>query len=336
MFVVIDWVANHTSWDNVLTVNSPDYYVTDGNGDFIPPPGTNWSDVIELDYSNDALRFYMINAMKFWITEMKIDGFRCDAVDFVPMSFWSEAITELKALNPGIFMLAEGVDPDYYTAGFDMTYAWALHGFDSGLMRAIYEGSRNAGDLANYFINDFNRYSESAFRMYFTSNHDENSWHGTVFEQFGESAELFAVLTHIVDGMPLIYSGQEAGLNERLAFFDKDQINWMDHPFEDIYTRLLELKKENQALWNGEAGVRLQIIPTSNATKAFAFWRAKEGDRIVGIFNLSGSELTFSLEGSGYEDTYRDIFSESDLTLNADQEFTLDAWDYVVLAKSTE
>ncbi len=146
--------------------------------------------------------------------------------------------------------------------GWDMTYVWALQGFDSGIMRQIYEGSKNANDMAVYLSNEISRYPASAYRMYFTSNHDENSWHGTVFEQLGESAETFAVLTHTLNGMPQIYSGQEAGLNKRLAFFDEDLIQWTSHPFGDLYTTLLKLKKENKALWNGEAGGRPQRVLT--------------------------------------------------------------------------
>ena len=155
MFVIIDWVANHTSWDNVLTTQHPEWYNKNSEGEFIPPPGTNWSDVIDLDFSNTSLREYMIEAMKFWVRDVGIDGFRCDAVDFVPIDFWTEAITELKNLNPGIIMLAEGEGVKYHNAGFDVTYAWSLHGFKSGIMVSIYNGIKNVSAL-DAFINNAN------------------------------------------------------------------------------------------------------------------------------------------------------------------------------------
>ncbi|MBA7538847.1 Alpha-amylase 2 [subsurface metagenome] len=336
MFVIIDWVANHTSWDNPLTINNPGYYSKDEYGNFIPPPGTNWSDVIDLDYSNSSLRSYMMNQMKYWITETGIDGFRCDAVDYVPMDFWSSTTEFLREVNPGIFMLAEGDKAAYHTAGFDMTYAWALHGFNSGILRAIYEGTKTANDLATYLQNDFISYPATAYRMYFTSNHDENSWNGTVFEQFGESAEAFAVLTHTLHGMPMIYSGQEAGLNKRLAFFERDPIVWNEHPFNDLYTTLLHLKKENKALWNGDAGGRAQRIATGISEAIYAFMREKEGDKLMAVFNLTGDEQAFSLNGNSYAGSYTNVFTAADVSLNADHELTLGAWEYVLLETRAE
>ncbi len=243
MYVLIDWVGNHTSWDNTLTVTHPEWYIKDDGGNFTPPPGTGWTDVIQLDYSKPELREYMIDAMKFWITEAGIDGFRCDAVSFMPLDFWSEAITELKNLKPGIFMLAEDDKTQYQSAGFDMSYAWGLLGFGNGILINIAEGTNNANVLNTYSTQENINYPAPHYRMYFTSNHDENSWYGTVYEDFGDAAEIFAVLTSIFRSMPLIYSGQEAGLDHRLAFFDKDEITWQPHPFEQIYSTLLYLKK---------------------------------------------------------------------------------------------
>lgn len=150
MFVIIDWVANHTAWDNPLTITNPDWYSKDANGNFIPPPGTNWSDVIDLNYGQQGLRDYMIDAMKYWINEPNIDGFRCDAVSWVPLDFWETAISELKKVKPGIFMLAEDEGPQYHDVGFDMTYGWGLHGFDNRIMKRIADGTSNVNTLDNY------------------------------------------------------------------------------------------------------------------------------------------------------------------------------------------
>jgi 1,4-alpha-glucan branching enzyme len=330
MYVLMDWVGNHTSWDNSLALTHPEWYVKDGNGNFIPPPGTNWTDVIQLDYSKQGLRDYMIDAMKFWLDTADVDGFRCDAVSFMPLDFWTTAIAELKNVKPGIFMLAEDSGTQYHTAGFDMTYAWEYHGFGNGILVNIVAGSNNANVLNTFLTQENINYPAPYYRMYFTSNHDENSWYGTVFEQFGDAAEIFAVLTSTLRSMPLIYSGQEAGLNQRLAFFDKDQIIWQFHPFGEIYKSLLHLKKKNKALWNGADGGQLQRITTTDNLSIFAFIRAKEDDKIFEILNLTNQEKTVILQGTLYTGYYRDIFTNDTVFFSENSEITLPAWDYKV------
>lgn len=330
IYVLIDWVGNHTSWDNNLTTTHPEWYVKDGSGNFTPPPGTNWSDVIQLDYSKPELREYMINAMKFWITEADIDGFRCDAVSFMPLDFWTTAITELKNVKPGIFIIAEDDGTQYKAAGFDMTYAWGLHGFGNGILDNIVAGTNNANVLSTYTTQENNSYPAPYYRMYFTSNHDENSWYGTVFEQFGDAAEVFAVLTSTYRSMPLIYGGQEAGLNHRLQFFDKDEITWQPHPFGEMYKTLFHLKKENMALWNGDAGGQLQRVTTTDNPSIFAFVREKENHKIFEVFNLTDQEKTVTLQGTLYTGNYRDVFTSDSIWFNEDAEITLPAWGYKV------
>lgn len=330
MYVMMDWVGNHTSWDNPLTITHPEWYVTDSSGNFIPPPGTNWSDVIQLDYSQQGLRNYMIDAMKFWINEAGIDGFRCDAVSFMPLDFWATAINELKNVKPGILMLAEDDGPQYQTVGFDMTYAWGLHGFGNGILKRIVNGTSNVNELDNYIIGELNNYSDQHYRMYFTSNHDENSWFGTVFEQFGDAAEVFAVLTATFNSMPLIYSGQEAGLNKRLLFFDKDEIEWQSHPFAEMYNKLFHLKKENTSLWNGGNGGEFQRINTTDDQAVFAFVREKDNHKIFAILNLSDEDKTVTLQGTLYIDDYIDVFTNDSVSFVQNNEITLTAWDYKV------
>jgi len=330
MYVIMDWVANHTAWDNPLTITHPEWYITDSNGNFVPPPGTNWTDVIQLDYSEQGLRDYMIQVMAYWINEVDIDGFRCDAVSFMPMSFWSTAISELKNIKPELLMLAEDDDPQYQSIGFDMSYAWGLHGFGNGVLRRIYTGASDVGELDDYITNELNAYSGNHYRMYFTSNHDENSWHGSVFEQFGNAAEIFAVLTTTMNGMPLIYSGQEAGLNKRLLFFDKDQILWQPHPFADTYGTLLHFKRENKSLWNGSNGGRFKRVNTSNDQKIFAFVREKDNDKIFAVYNLSPGFNGATLMDSLYYGTYTDVFNHDTVSFTQGAFVTLPGWSYNV------
>ena len=330
MYVLMDCVGNHTSWDNSLTITHPEWYITDGQGNFVPPPGTNWSDVIQLDHSQPGLRTYMMDAMKFWITEADVDGFRCDAISFMPLDFWESANVELKSLKPEIFMLAEDDGIEYQYAGFDMSYGWGYHGFGQGILNNIAAGTSTANALNSYVIQEGDNYLSSHYRMYFTSNHDENSWHGTVFEQFGDAAEIFAVLTSTFRSMPLIYSGEEAGLNQRLLFFDKDEIIWQQHPFADIYKTLFNLKKVNKALWNGDDGGQPQRINTNNQPAVYAFVREKDNSKVFGIFNLTSSEQTFTLLGSLYAGSYKNVFAGDSTYISENTIMTLTGWSYEV------
>lgn len=331
MYVIIDWVANHTSWDNELTLTYPDFYDTDESGNFQPPPGTNWSDVIELDYDNPALRDYMIETLKFWLLETGIDGFRFDAVDFVPQSFWQEAITELKAYKPDVFLLAESDGLQYHNMGFDMDYCWALQGWGSGLMRRIYEGSAGVSDMYQFLSTEAASYMPDKYHLYYTSNHDENSWEGTVFEQLGDSYEAFAVLTATLYGMPLVYSGQEAGLNTRLAFFDKHPIPWGDYPYEAFYSTLLNLKQEQEALWNATAGGYPEVIDVSNPAQIFAYKREKDLSSISVYINLTDSLAGFEIESLADTGRYHDVFADEEVELRTDSLYSLPVWGFKIL-----
>ena len=328
MYVIIDWVANHTSWDNDLTREHSEWYVQE-NGQFIPPPGTNWSDVIELDFEQPGLRRHMIDAMKFWITETGIDGFRCDAVSFVPLNFWTQAIEELKSVKPDLFLLAEGDGTEWYTAGFDMTFGWGLYGFGGGVLKRIADGENNAGHLNSFLAAEKRSYGTGG-RLYFTSNHDENSWHGTTTELFGGAAGVFAVISATIPGMPLFYSGQEAGLDKRLLFFDKDQIGWQEHPNMGLYTTLLHLKRENPALWNGGQGGSHTRIRTSAGNSVYAFLRERDDNRVLVAANLTDQNQDFTLSGSSYFGDYNNVFSGETKIFEAGSSLTLPAWGYAV------
>ncbi len=185
----------------------------------------DWTDIAQLDYSQHEMRKAMIEAMMFWVRETGIDGFRCDVAGEVPTGFWEEAKDSLLSLNPDIFLLAEAEKPELNETVFDAYYAWDFH----HKMNMVAQGKENADSLRLSLLRMNNRFSPDAVPMFFTSNHDENSWNGTEFERMGDdAAETFAVLTYMLPGMPLIYSGQEVGLNRRLQFFEKDSIDWAD------------------------------------------------------------------------------------------------------------
>ncbi len=327
MYVIIDWVANHCAWDNKIVEQHPDWFTRGENGIHISPV-KDWSDVIDFNFNNLGVWEYMLDAMKFWIKEIDIDGFRCDVAGMVPTDFWNKVRPELEKIKP-VFMLAEWETPELHKQAFDMSYNWKLF----KTMNAIAEGKKNVSHIDAFLIEEKNTFSLNDFRMTFTSNHDENSWNGTVYERLGKAAEVFAVLSLTFPGMPLVYSGQEACLEKRLSFFDKDEIEWKDCRMNDIYTKLLNLKKEKKVLWNGFKGGELVRIQTSNNKAVFAFIRENENEKIAIIMNLSPYGQNFILKGNSFAGEYLDIFENEKVILYEKIEITLTPWNYKVLIK---
>ena len=225
MYVILDWVANHTAWDNHLVTDHPDWYLRDWKGDFCPTPWWDWDDIIDFDYTSPELRQYMTEALKYWVRETDIDGYRCDVAGFVPTDFWENARAELDEIK-AVFMLAEWESKDLHAAAFDMTYSW--HWNDT--VHRICHGTLDSSALEVYYAWNDKHWPAEAMRMMFVSNHDKNAWEGTEFEQFGDGLEAAMVLSVISEGMPLVYNGQEAGYDKRLEFFERDPIQWREHP----------------------------------------------------------------------------------------------------------
>lgn len=330
MHVLIDWVANHCAWDNQLVNEHPDWFTRDIDGNLVPPV-KDWSDVVDFDYSNRHLWKYMIDAMKYWVTEVGVDGFRCDVAGMVPLEFWIEARKEIEKVKP-IFLLAEWESPDAHNGAFDATYGWQLY----DLMVKIANKSLPASSLGTYLEVQKRNYPKSAYRLYFTSNHDENSWRGTDTEVFGRAAEALAVLVLTLDGIPLIYSGQEAGLHKRLAFFEKDQIPWREHRMSEIYRCLVNLRRANMALWNNGYGGEVEWVHTSDDARVFAFVRKKNGHKVFVILNLSDSDVSVGLIGDSFIGGYSQVlpFDPSmDPYFVGGEKIELGAWQYRVFAE---
>ena len=326
MFVILDWVANHSAWDNPWATEHPEWYQHAENGDFVSP--FDWTDVIAFDYNNPAMRNSMIDALNFWIAEADIDGYRCDVAGMVPTDFWDRARDEMNAIKP-VFMLAEDEDnPDLLRKAFDMNYGWKLH----HIMNDIAKGNKNANDIWDYLAWNDSVYPENSYRMYFTSNHDENSWNGTVKERMGDAGDAMAILSYTAPGMGLIYSGQEAGLDKRLRFFEKDTINWDNLTNAKVYTTLNNLKKENQALWNGEFGGNMIRLGDGSNENVFAFLREKNGKKVVSVINMSDKEQTFLIENNIATGKYKNVFTDEEIIINEDLQVDLQPWQYFVLA----
>jgi glycosidase len=298
--VIVDWVANHTGWDNVWVEQHPDWYKRNAAGELEGYNYTDlstgkkevWADVIGLDYSKPEVRKAMIEAMGYWIRTADIDGFRCDVAWTLPVEFWDQARAELDRIKP-VFMLAEADTPELQLRAFDMTYDWKLY----HLLIDVAKGKADARDLARLYTDPARRYPAGAFRMTFTSNHDENSWNGTDRELYGDGADAMAVLAATLPGMPLVYGGQEAGLDHRLAFFDKDRIDWRSFKRADLYAYLLRLKHRHPALSSGMTSGNLELIETGNP-KVFAFRRVSGRDRVRVVVNLSAEPAAVKLPGS--------------------------------------
>ena len=353
MHVIIDWVPNHSGWDNPWITEHPDFY-TKKDGKITDPinPATGeswgWTDVADLNYDNPELRDSMIAAMEFWVREADIDGFRVDVAHGIPVDFIEQAADSLYALKP-LFMLAEAEVPEIVNDGaFVMDYGWEMHhvlnqiakaqGADRAAQTDESNIAREAGEdqeraTALDIDRVLKRYADEydrGYKMQFTSNHDENSWSGTEFQRMGEGHKAFAVLTATFDGMPLIYTGQESADDQQYEFFTKDEVNWGDYEYADFYRTLFDLKGRNQALWNGEYGGKLVKIPTGNDENVYAFTREKNGDRVVVAINLSSQGQEANLEGSDLTGSYTEIFTGEEVDLQATTHMQLAPWEYRV------
>lgn len=327
--VIIDWVANHTSWDNNLITEHPDWYTIDSTGKMVAP--FDWTDVADLNYDNPDLRKYMTDALKFWVTETDIDGFRCDVAGMVPTDFWENARMELDKIKP-VFMLAEAEQADHMVKAFDMYYGWELH----HLMSEVSKGKKPLSELGNYFLKADSIFADGCYRMNFLTNHDENSWNGTVKEKFGDGSLAFTILSFTFPGMPLLYSGQEANIQKRLKFFEKDTIDWSDQSLVPLITSLAKLKKENEALWNGSSGGRLQKLETTADSSVYAFLREKNGNEVVVVANLGNKPLTHV---NIKDDRIRGKFSElnkPDLLMDGRFRMDLQPWETRVFFRTVK
>ncbi len=320
MYVMLDWVANHTSWDNIWVEKNPEFYEKDENGALVSP--FDWTDVIALDYSNKEMRAAMTDALKYWVAEANIDGYRCDVASEVPTDFWEETRPQLQVIKP-VFMLAESEQTDLLEAAFDMNYGWELH----HIMNEVAKGEKGKKDILDYLDREKEKKPERAYMMYFITNHDENSWNGTIEERLGEADEAMAVLTYTLGGMPLIYSGQEADNTIRLEFFEKDPIDWKDYPKAGFYKSLNEIKHQTSAIWNGAQGGEFKIIDSSTETEVLAFKKTDSQSEVVTIVNLSNEKVSIDIDLSNYKGLISKGFNYQD------KKAELYAWGYAVLKK---
>ena len=330
MYVILDWVANHSSWDNMLATQHPEWYTKSREGRFQPTPWRDYDDIIDFDYSQPGLRKYMTEALKFWVKEYDIDGYRCDVASFVPIDFWENARKELDAIKP-VFMLAEAEDKELHRRAFDATYNWTLW----NILHQIAINNKSVKTLGEAYIAEHvSIFPKEGIRMNFIDNHDKNSWEGNQYSNFGPALKAVTIFTVMMDGMPLVYSGQEAGLNRSLLFFEKDPIVWKKHENEALYTTLFALKHKNQALWNGKYGGEMVRIMNDKMDQIISFVREKNGDKVITLINLSREKVQVSFDTSYDAGTYINLFSGKPQQISKKITLTMEAWEYLVLHQS--
>lgn len=325
IYVVLDWVANHTAWDHPWMKSNPDFYEKDEKGNFISP--FDWTDVVSLEYNNPALRKAMIADMKYWLDEFKIDGFRCDMAHMVPTDFWAEAKKEL-ANGREIFMLGETEEPELLKNGvFDSAYGWELH----HIMNDIANAKKDVSAIDVYMDSIQHKWEKDDYKMLFTSNHDENSWAGTEFERMGDAVETFAALTYALPSVPLIYNGQEEDFNRRLKFFVKDSIDRNPNAkMRGVYEKLGDLKNNNEAFNGAKNAGSYERIKSSDDKSILAFKRKKNSSEayFVGNFTKETKEVTLPITGE-----FVNFMTKDAITLDATKKVSLKPWQYYILVQ---
>lgn len=334
MHVILDWVPNHTAFDHVWITQHKDFYVTRADGTIINARDneghdTDWTDVAELNYDNPALRRAMIRDMRWWLDNTGIDGFRCDVAGGVPTDFWMDARRELARSRPDIFMLAEAEDPGLH-AVFDMTYAWDLH----HLLNDVARGKQGTSALDAYFARDDARYGADAYRMTFTSNHDENSWNGSETERMGANhLPAFVLAATSKRSMPLLYTGQEASMQKRLRFFEKDTVDWNGPSLAPFYHAIFDLKHRQPALANGASGGDQASLHTDGGDRVYAYTRTRGKNTVLVAVNFGDAAATPAYEGLTQPGRYTDWFNRTSATLGVQGRLEIPAHGYRVLVR---
>ena len=326
MKVILDFVPNHTGWDHIWISSHPDYYTQDKDGNIVDPidPSTGkswgWTDVADLNFDNADMRKNMIKDMLYWLEKENVDGYRMDVAHGVPVDFWGEVSTALTEAKPDVFMLAESEVTDLRNKKYFQTdYGWEFH----HILNDIAKGEKGPKDVKKWYTENQEKYTHG-WHIQFTSNHDENSWSGSTKERMGEAHDALAALAFTIEGMPLIYGGQEEPLEKRLEFFEKDDIGFGKYEKSDWYAKLLKLKHENESLWNGVFGGKPIFVQADDQVLAYS--REKNGMMSYCIFNLSDKPAQFEVPVDAMN--VMDVMTQAKSNLKKGETVDLKAWDY--------
>ena len=325
MKVLLDWVANHTARDARWITEHPDWYEYENGEPKIP---WDWTDTAKLDYTNRALWQGQVEAMRFWLTEHAIDGFRCDMAMLVPTDFWAFASAELRRTKPDLFLLAEAEQLDLHTqGGFDACYAWRMH----HLLNDIAAQRTRVPALRELLQRD--DFPADVLRLSFTSNHDENSWSGSEQHRMGAAHEIMALFTFVAPhGLPLIYTGQEVGYDHSFAFFDRDPIpHYAANATTERYRACIRLHHEHPALAAGDRGGPMIEIHNNAEDCLMILVREVAGDRVIAVMNLSPYTIQAEYNTGIYAGRYIDFFAGAPYDLAPHVSEIMAPWSYRVL-----
>jgi glycosidase len=321
MFVLMDWVANHTAWDHAWLAH-PDWYTHNAQGEIIHPPGTNWLDVADLNYSNTAMRSAMISEMQYWVSDVGIDGFRADAADFVPFDFWQQAIPAVRgATQRPLLMLAEGARTDHYNAGFDLTFDWNFY----NTVKSVFNSSNSAISLGMSNAAAYSQVPQGKSLLRFTTNHDESAWNATPVELFGSlDASLAAyAVTVAYGGTPLVYAGQEIGWSQNVPIFSKSPLDWTTgQDTAEWYAQLLDIREDHMALRQG-------TLTDQSSSDVAMLLREHEGDQVLVMVNTRDNSKLIQVPAAWQGTWFNQFTGATELVPPL---FTLDAYEVLILA----
>jgi glycosidase len=289
MAVVMDWVANHTAWDHPWMSNTS-WYTQDANGNVIVPPGTNWADVADLNFDNTDMRGAMIDAMRYWVLQANVDGFRCDYADGVPADFWTEAIASLRSIpNRQLVMLAEGARIDHYTSGFDMTFAWDYY----TQLKNVFTG-QPAFTINATNSNEYMEVPAGKHKLRFTTNHDQSAWEATPPTLFGgvEGATAATVAHVFMHGVPLIYTGQEVGRVATVPFFSNSSIDWSAN------ASMLSKYREIYGIYDNLEVARRGNLTLHSANDAIIIEKELNGEHLLVVVNVRNTPVSVPMPSS--------------------------------------
>ncbi len=345
MKVILDWVANHTAWDHPWIKQHPDWYVQNEKGAI--QTQYDWTDVAKLNYKNANMRKAMISEMEYWVKTFGIDGFRCDVAFLVPQDFWEDARTQLEKTKP-MYMLAEmewnnditATPNTYFDKAFNTSYGWTFMGATQDLAKH----KKSLPEFKKEMQENYAKFPPQMSKLFFITNHDENSWNGTIKEKYGRNWKLYATLCYTLpNSMPLMYTGEEAGLNRRLQFFEKDPIRreeWADSGRYNWYRNMISLRHTNRALWNTSTGrpvieeIQLTQNDTNITNHVYAYRRHADSSEVIVITNFGDADVTFPKQYFHFdEQRMKLLFDHRQFFKNEEGNWTLKGKENVILYK---
>lgn len=335
--VMMDWVANHTGWDSAWIKDHPDWYTKGADGEITDPVGMGWPDVADLNYDNMDMRAEMIACMKYWVEEFDVDGFRCDYASGVPTDFWEAARTEIESVKPVLMLAEDDSNKALLNYAFDLNYNWELY----DALRYVVIGTKRANVIKYYIPDD---YPDGTYRLNFLDNHDKNSWEHTIMDAFSRDAlpAMFSLI-YTIPGTPLIYTGDEIGLDHNIAFMEKDSIDWnsSDVSYRELLAELAAIRSENPALYSGNYGGAIEYVDLGE-NSVLAFTREVDGNIVKCLFNLYKKETTVDVSAmfDGTETVLlhgqgADALDMEDYEIaqdHLDGEVTLQPWEFWIIS----